>query len=135
MPQFTFVTDPRESAAAAGHRVLEHLVAGDIEAAAAASNAPERRREVMREYRARVGEAEFRRVFGEYLAQPVVAEIAIGERRLLLRRVDGELVGQFFVRAAPDFVIDDVPSEERTQLQRVLRAYRSGRLRLSAGTD
>jgi len=134
MPEYALVTDPAQSAASAARRVLEHLAAGDIEAAAALSNAPQRRREVLREYRARVGEPEFRRVFAEYLAQPVLAEVALGERRLLMRRVDGELVGQYFVRAVPDFVVDDAPGEERARLQQVLRGYRSGRLRLSGGT-
>jgi len=135
VPDYTLVNDPSQSAAATARRVLEHLVAGELEAAAALSNAPPRRREVLQEYRARVGEVEFRRVFAEYLAQPVIAEVARGERRLLLRRVDGELAGQYFVRAGSGFVVDDVPGDERARLQQVLRAYSSGRLTLSGGTD
>jgi len=135
IPDYRAITDPAESAAGAARRVLEHLAAGDLEAAAALSNAPERRREVLRDYRARVGDAEFRRVFEEYLAQPAVAELARGERRLIMRRVNGEFVGQYFVRVGAGFLVDDVPNEERAGLQHVLRAYRSGRLRLSGGTD
>ena len=135
LPEHTLVTEPAHSAEASARGVLRHLAAGDIDAAAAVSNAPQRRREVLRDYLARVGDAEFRRVFAEYLAQPVIAEVAIGERRLLMRRIDGALVGQYFVRAAPGFVIDDVPGDERAKLQQVLRGYRSGRLRLSGGTD
>jgi hypothetical protein len=135
LPEHTLVRDPAQSAASAARRYVVHLAAGEIDAAAAMSNAPEARRKVLNEYRARVGDAEFRRVFAEYLAQPVLTEVARGERRLVIRRVDGELAGQYFVRAGGDFAVDDELSEERAELQQVLRAYRSGRLRLSAGTD
>lgn len=134
-PSYNVVSDPAQSADATARRVLAHLAAGEVDAAAGLSNAPGRRREVLRDYQSRVGENEFRRVFAEYLAQPVVAELAVGERRLLIRRVEGELAGQYFVRAGNGFLLDDVPNGERAQLQRLLHDYRSGRLRLSAGTD
>jgi hypothetical protein len=95
------------------------------------SNAPDRRRAVLRDYHAAVGEAEFRRIFAQYAAQRVIAEIAIGERRLIVRDLgDAEhhLGGQYFIRTPAGFVLDDVPGEERSRLARVLAAYRAGRI-------
>lgn len=120
----------RDSARRAAAQFLGLLAAGDIEAAARLSNAPERRRAVLREYYSAVGEAEFRRIFAEYAAQRVVAEVAIGDRRLLVRDLGDEqhhLAGLYFVQSAAGFLIDDVPGEERSQLARVLAAYRAGR--------
>jgi hypothetical protein len=54
-----------------------------------------------------------------------VREIAIGERRLLIWDIGKRLSGQYFVRAGENFVLDDVPSDERTALRRVLNAYRA----------
>jgi hypothetical protein len=118
-------------------RILTYLAAGDIGAAAALSNAPKRREEVLRDYLATVGEIEFRRVYGQYFfpENRIVAEIAIGERRLLIWKL-GEagdrLTGQFYVRSESGFVMDDIPTEQRSQLQRVLRAYRAGEIALKS---
>ena len=123
------VLDPESSVSARGAatRVLRSLASGDIEVAAALSNAPQRRLEVLRDYQASVGEAEFKRIFGEYLRKPIVAEIAIGERRLIiwdLSEAASQLAGQFYVRVDGSFLMDDVPSDERRDLRRVLLAYR-----------
>lgn len=108
-----------------------HLAAGDIDAAAALSNAPERRLEVYREYRARIGEREFRRVFTEYFypENRLVAEIAIGAHRLLIWRLQSaqHFAGQFYVESGGKVLMDDVPSTERSQLRRILEAYRAGK--------
>jgi len=108
-----------------------HLAAGEIEAAAALSNAPERRLEVYREYRARIGERKFRRIFTEYFypENRLVAEIAIGTHRLLIWRLQSaqHLAGQYYVETGNNVLMDDVPSSERSQLRRVLEAYRSGK--------
>jgi len=108
-----------------------HLAAGDIEAAAALSNSPERRLEVYREYRARIGERKFRRIFTEYFypENRLVAEIAIGTHRLLIWRLQSaqHLAGQFYVETGDKVLMDDVPSTERSQLRRILEAYRSGK--------
>ncbi len=135
LPAYRLITVESESAQPAAREVLRYLAAGDLEQAAQFSNAPERRAEVLRDYLQSVGEAEFRRVFADYGTRKVVAELAIGERRLLLWDLGKELSGQFFVRAGPRFVIDDVPSAERSELRRLLAAYRAGRLKPSAGTD
>jgi hypothetical protein len=123
------VLDAESSVSARGTatRVLRSLASGDIEAAAALSNAPQRRLEVLRDYQASVGEAEFKRIFAEYLRKPVVAEIAIGERRLIiwdLSEAASQLAGQFYVRVDGGFLMDDVPSDARRDLRRVLLAYR-----------
>jgi hypothetical protein len=135
LPAYREVLDAADSARPTAERLLQHLAAGDIDDAAALSNAPAQRAELLRAYRDRVGEREFRRVFAEYAAKPVVREIAIGERRLLMWDLDGPLGAQYFVRSGERFVLDDVPSAERAELRRVLAAYRSGRVKPSAGRD
>lgn len=128
------VIDPAVTASARGtaRRLLGHLAAGDIEEAALLSNSPRRRYEVLHEYRASVGDEEFRRVFGRYLGRDgqLVAEIAIGERRLLvwdLGEGETQLAGQYYVEVDGRFLLDDVPSAERSALRRVLEAYRAGK--------
>ena len=108
-------------------RVLRHLADGDIEAAATLSSAPQHRLEVLRAYRDAVGEAEFKRVFAEYLNTQVVAEVALGPRRLLVWRLSGageRIAGQFYVEVDGRFLMDDVASPARSELRRVLDKYR-----------
>ncbi|HTP61645.1 MAG TPA: hypothetical protein VMJ14_06160 [Burkholderiales bacterium] len=110
-----------------------YLSDGDIEEAALLSNSPRRRFEVLRDYRESVGEAEFKRVFAQYLGPEnrLIAEIAIDNRRLLiwdLREGTTRIAGQYFVEVEGNFLIDDVPNEQRTRLRWVLEAYRSGKL-------
>ena len=110
--------------------VLKHLAAGDLEQAAALSNAPQRRLEVLREYRNSVGEEAFKQAFDRFLApqNPLIAEVAIGPRRLLiwqLGEAGNHLAGQFYVEVDGRFLLDDVPSGERDELRRVLRRYRA----------
>ena len=129
-----------DSAAPTAQRMLALLAEGNVEAAAAMSNAPERRRQVLDDYRKRVGDSEFRRIFSQYDAPPnrLFAEVAIGERRLLIWDLAGaghQLAGQYFLRSGDGFVLDDAPNEERSRLQRVLAAYRSGKIKPSAGKD
>ena len=124
LPPYREVVDAGDSARATAERILKHLAAGDIDAAAALSNAPERRAQLLRDYRDRVGEAEFRRIFTEYASHPVAREVALGERRLVMWDLDGPLSAQYFVRAGDNFVLDDVPSKERSELRRVLASFR-----------
>jgi hypothetical protein len=125
LPAYREVVDATDSARPVAQQILQHLAAGDIEAAAALSNAPEQRAELLRAYRDRVGDAEFRRVFTEYASRPILREIAIGERRLLMWGISKQLGAQYFVRAGDTFVMDDMPSAERTQLRRILNSYRN----------
>jgi hypothetical protein len=123
------VTDPGESARPAALRILKHLAAGELEAAAALSNAPQRRLEVLRGFRNAVGEEAFKQLFARYFAPEnrIVMEAAIGPHRLLvwdLGEADHQLVGQYFVEVGGAFFMDDVPSAERRRLQRVLEAQR-----------
>ena len=122
------------SARDTARRVLEHLARGEIDAAAQLSNGPERRAQVLGDYLASVGEAEFKRVYAQYAQAPVSVELAIGERHLLIWDLAGSAAGQFFIRRDGAFLMDDVPGEERRRLQRLLRAYREGRFRPSGGT-
>jgi hypothetical protein len=101
------------------------------------SNAPQRRLDVLRDYRSAVGAEEFTRVFARYFAtgNRVVAEVAYGSHRLLvwdLGEAGNRLVGQFYIELDGAFVMDDVPSPARSRLQRILEEYRSGK---KSGSD
>ena len=129
--KYTIVSGTQASARPIAERMLRYLAAGDIEQAALLSNAPRRRFDVLRDYRERVGELELRRVFSQYLfpENRVVAEIAMGPRRLIiwdLGEAGHRLAGQYYVEIEGKFLMDDVPGEERSQLQKILQAYRAG---------
>jgi hypothetical protein len=133
-PGYRIVTDPAESAQPVALEILKHLAAGELERAAALSNAPERRLETLRQFRSTVGEEAFKRLFGRFFSPEnrIVMEAAIGEHRLLvweLGEAERKLAGQYYVAAGGRFLMDDVPSERRAELQRVLDGYRkqSGR--------
>ena len=122
--------DSPDSARPVAMKVLRLLADGDIEAAAKSSNAPERRLEVLRDYRKRVGDEEFKRAFARYVETPVVAEVALGPRRLLVWDLgDAELAGQYYIEHDGRFVMDDVPNPARAELTRILREFRSGYLK------
>lgn len=129
-PAYRLITDPKESARDSATRLLGLLAEGNIEAAAQLSNAPKHRYEVLHDYRKTVGEEEFKRVYARYFhpGNRLLAEAAIGRHRLLIWEL-GEayqyLAGQFFVQVDGQFLLDDLPSAERAQLQRVLQAYRA----------
>ena len=127
---YQLIENPAESAQPVALQILRFLAAGDIEQAAKISNAPERRAEVLREFRARIGEEQFKRVYSEYLAPEnrVIAEVALGPRRLVVWRLGtagNRVVGQYYVRVDNRFVLDDERSPERTELTRALAKYRS----------
>jgi hypothetical protein len=113
-----------------------YLVAGDLVEAAALSNAPKRRFEVFRDFRSSVGPEEFKRIFAQYFdpANRLLAEIAIGQHALLIWQMaegterPGRLAGQYFREIEGRWLMDDVSSESRSSLRRVLEAYRTGRL-------
>jgi len=110
-------------------QVLRHLADGNIEAAAAMSNAPQRRLEVLREYRDKVGEEELKRIYGRYFAPEnrVIAEVAIGPRRMIVWELGDagyRIAGQVYVEVDGKFVMDDIPSRERSELRELLRKYR-----------
>ena len=127
---YQLVENPVESAKPVAIEILRHLAAGEIDQAAKFSNAPERRAEVLREFRARVGEQEFKRVYSEYLAPEnrVIAELGLGPRRLLvwkLGAVGDRVVGQYYVLSDGRFLLDDERSSERAELTRALARYRA----------
>jgi len=129
-PPYQLVENPAESAQPVALQILRFLAAGDIEHAAQFSNAPERRAEVLREFRTRVGEEEFKRVYSEYLAPEnrVIVEVGLGPRRLVVWRLGtagDRVVGQYYVRVDDRFVMDDERSPERAELARALAKYRS----------
>jgi len=113
-----------------------HLSTGDIESAALLSNSPRRRYEVLREYRDSVGAEEFKRVFAQYFdpQNRLLAEIAIGDHTLLVWELRDDaahqtyVAGQYFVKIDDRTLIDDVPNPTRSQLRRLLQAWRDGKL-------
>jgi hypothetical protein len=118
-----------DSARATAMRIVRHLADGNLEEAAALSNAPQRRFEVLRDYRDAVGEEEFKRVFGRYFAAEnrLIAEVAHGRHRLLvwdLGEAGNRLAGQYYVEVEGRFLMDDVPSRERSELRGVLEEIR-----------
>lgn len=124
-----FSQEPPHSAHAAALELLQHLAEGNLEAAAAMSNAPQRRLEVLRAYRDRIGEEEFRRVYARYFAPEnrLIAEVAAGPRRLLvwdLGDAGHHIAGQVYVESGGKFLLDDVPSRERAELRALLKNYR-----------
>jgi hypothetical protein len=124
------VEDRGESARPAAGAMLRYLAAGEIEQAALLSNSPKRRYEVLQQYLASVGPDEFRRVYSQYLfpENHVVAEFAAGPRRLIiwdLGEAGHRLAAQYYVEVEGRFLMDDVPSEERSHLTELLRAYRA----------
>ena len=126
---YRIVGPDEPSALPVARRILAYLAAGEIEQAASFSNEPARRTEVLRDYLRAVGEAEFRRVYAEYLQPPnhVAAEIAVGPRRLLIWQLDtaGEqLAGQYYIESDGRFLMDDRPGPERSTLQHVLAERR-----------
>ena len=127
------VLDPgsRRSAAETGREILHLLAKGEIIKAAELSNAPKRRLEVFREFRSRVGDDEFRRVFQEYLGpgNKLMAEVALGRHRLLIWKLGDagdHLAGQYYIESDGRFLMDDVPSPERSNLRKILDSYRIG---------
>jgi len=118
------------SALEAAKQLLRYLADGNIEEAARLSNAPQRRYELLRDYRAKVGEEEFKRVFGQYFhpENRLVAEYRLGSRRLLIWDLGEEahhLAGQYYVEIEEGkFLMDDAPSEERSRLRQALDSYR-----------
>lgn len=122
------------SAYPTAQKLLAYLAEGNIDAAAALSNAPEKRADVLRYYRETVGEEEFKRIFSRYLdpANGLIAEVAIGPRRLLLWKLgeaNDHIAGQYYVETDGRFLMDDVPGEERNALRRILDDARSGKIR------
>jgi hypothetical protein len=106
--------------------VVRLLSEGKVEEAAALSTHPQRRREVLEDYRGRVGEDEFRRIYARYLEGRIVEEVAEGSHRLVIWDI-GHLAGQYFVEKDGRFLLDEEPSEARNKLGRALADYRKAR--------
>ena len=126
------IENPADSAQPVALQILRYLAAGDIDQAAKLSNAPKRRAEVLREFRARVGDEEFKRVYNEYLAPEnrVITELALGPRRLIVWRLGSaadRVVGQYYVRVDDRFLMDDERSPDRAELSRALEKIRSSK--------
>jgi hypothetical protein len=121
------------SAINAAKLLNRYLSAGDIEGASLLSNSPRRRYEVFRDYRNTIGEDVFKRVFAQYFypENRLLAEVVIGRHHLLIweLRDAGRVAGLYFVELEGRYLLDDIPSEARSGLRRVLEAWRSGAIR------
>ena len=111
--------------------VTRHLAAGRVEEVSLLSTAPKARFERLRESFAGWSLDDFARAFGRYFApgNRIVGEAAIGNHRLLMWYLSDTdyVTGYFFVEVDGKLLLDDVPSDARTRLRRVLEAHRSGR--------
>jgi hypothetical protein len=112
----------------------QSLTTGNIEDAALLSNAPRRRFEILRDYKESVGEEGFKQVYAQYFTAQnrLVAEVIMGTHSLLVWHLrDGDrYAGQYYARVEGKVLMDDVPSEARFRLRRVLEAIRAGKMPL-----
>lgn len=113
--------------------LTRYLAEGRIEDAALLSNAPKARFERLRESFEGWSDGDFKRTYGRYFAPEnrIVGEVSIDTHRLVmwyLKDTD-HLAGFFLVEIDGKTLLDDVPSDTRATLRRVLDAYRSGRAR------
>jgi hypothetical protein len=111
--------------------VTRHLAAGRIEEASLLSNAPKARYERLRESLAGWTEADFVRAYGRYFdpGSRILGKATIGKHHLLMwyLKDNDYLTGYFIVDVEGKFLLDDIPSEARSQLRQVLEAHRAGR--------
>ena len=75
---------------------------------------------------------EFRRVFRYYLGpgNKLMAEVALGKHRLLIWKLGDaadHLAGQYYVESDGRFIMDDMPSTERSNLRKILESYRTSK--------
>jgi hypothetical protein len=112
----------------------QYLTAGRVEDAALLSNAPRRRFEILRDYKQSVRDEGFKRVYAQYFTPQnrLVAEIIMGTHSLLVwhLREGDRYAGQYYAQVEGKFLMDDVPSEARLRLRRLLEAIRAGKLPL-----
>lgn len=111
--------------------VTQHLAAGRIEDVSLLSNAPKARYERLRESFSGWSKDDFARAFGRYFApgNRIVGEAAIGNHRVLmwyLKNTD-YITAYYFVEIEDKMLLDDAPSETRSNLRHVVEAHRSGR--------
>jgi hypothetical protein len=123
--------EPR-SALETAKLVTRYLAEGRVEEASLLSNSPKARYERMRESFEGWSEEDFRNTYGRYFASEnrIVAEVAIGDHRLLLwnlKELD-HVAAFYFVDIEGRLLMDDVPNPTRANLRRVLEAYRSGKI-------
>ncbi|MBI2753483.1 MAG: hypothetical protein HYX46_08215 [Betaproteobacteria bacterium] len=111
--------------------LTRYLAEGRLEDAALLSNSPKARFARLRESFDGWSEGDFKRAYGRYFAPEnrIVGEIAIDAHRLLMWYLSDTdyLTGFFLVEIDGKLLLDDVPNRARSNLQRVLEAYRSGR--------
>ena len=111
--------------------ITRHLAEGRLEDAALLSNSPKARFARLRESFEGWSEGDFRRTYGRYFAPEnrIVGEVAIDAHRLLMWYLSdtNHLTGFFLVEIDGKLLLDDVPNQARSELRRVLEAYRSGR--------
>ncbi|CAM9849480.1 unnamed protein product, partial [Phaeothamnion confervicola] len=109
-----------------------YLTSGAVEDAAMLSNAPRRRYEVLHDYKSAVGDDGFKQVYAQYFTPQnrLAAEVALGGHSLLVwhQREGDRYAGQYYVQVEDKVLVDDVPSEARFRLRRILEAIRAGKV-------
>lgn len=114
----------------------QSLTTGNVEDAALLSNAPRRRYEILSDYKQSVGDEGFKQVYAQYFTPQnrLVAEVIMGPHSLLVWRLrEGDrYAGQYYAQVEGKVLMDDVPSEARFRLRRLLEAIRAGKIPLPA---
>jgi hypothetical protein len=114
--------------------LISDLALGKIEDAAMLSNAPKQRFKLLHDAYAGWTAEDFARTYRRYFLPQnrIVAEASIGPHHLVLWRLQDidYLAGYVFVDIDGRTYLDDWLSPERSQLEQLLWAYRSGKLPL-----
>lgn len=114
--------------------LISDLARGKVEDAALLSNAPKQRYKLLHDAYTGWTAGDFARTYGRYFLPQnrIVAEASIGAHHLVLWRLQDidYLAGYFFMDIDGKTYLDDWLSPQRSQLEQLLWAYRSGRLPL-----
>lgn len=111
--------------------VTQLLAEGRLEDVALLSNAPKARYERLKDSFGNWQKEDFERAFRRYFAPEnrILGEAAIGAHRLLMwyLKDTNYITAYYFVELEGRLLLDDVPSETRNRLRRVLEDFRARR--------
>lgn len=118
----------------AARLLISDLARGRIEDAALLSNAPKQRYRLLRDAYSGWNAGDYARAYARYFVAPnrIVAEASIGPHHLVLWKLQDidYLAGYFFMDIDGKTYLDDWPGPTRADLEQLLQAYRSGKLKL-----
>lgn len=127
----TLLKHPPGGALDTAKLVTQLLAEGRLEDVSLLSNAPKARYERLKDSFGAWSKEDFERAFSRYFAAEnrILGEAAIGRHRLLMwyLKDTNHITAYYFVEIEGRLLLDDVPSETRTQLRRVLEDFRARR--------